>query len=246
MRTYLLKLLTSAFLLTLAFGLHAKTYLVSVGVADYAGFPSKINNLRLTTTDAKTIANIYANNTAVDYALLLDDKATKSRIIKAMKKVYRNAGKDDIIVFFFSGHGFPGGFCAYDGNLTYKAVREAMAESKCKNKMMFVDACRAGGMRVEASTPEKETSNAKSSNVMLFLSSRNNEDSIERPSMTNGLFTTFLEKGLRGAADANKDRTITAKEIFDFVHSGVVADSREKQHPVMWGNFDNNMPVLIW
>lgn len=81
---------------------------------------------------------------------------------------------------------------------------------------------------------------------MLFLSSRNNEDSIERPSMTNGLFTTFLEKGLRGAADANKDRTITAKEIFDFVHSGVVADSREKQHPVMWGNFDNNMPVLIW
>ncbi len=246
MRTYLLKLLTSAFLLTLAFGLHAKTYLVSVGVADYAGFPSKINNLRLTTTDAKTIANIYANNTAVDYALLLDDKATKSRIIKAMKKVYRNAGKDDIIVFFFSGHGFPGGFCAYDGNLTYKAVREAMAESKCKNKMMFVDACRAGGMRVEASTAEKETSNAKSSNVMLFLSSRNNEDSIERPSMTNGLFTTFLEKGLRGAADANKDRTITAKEIFDFVHSGVVADSREKQHPVMWGNFDNNMPVLIW
>lgn len=246
MKINLLRLLTSTILLALAFGLHARTYLVSVGVADYSGFPGKINNLRLTTADARTIASLYADNTPVDYTLLLNEKATKSRIVKAMKKVYSKAGKDDIIVFFFSGHGYPGGFCAYDGNITYKAVREAMAESKCRNKMMFVDACRAGGMRVESSTAESETNGAKSSNVMLFLSSRNNENSIERPTMTNGLFTTFLQRGLKGAADANKDKTITAKEIFDFVHTGVTADSKEMQHPVMWGNFDTNMPVMKW
>ncbi|MDE7351261.1 MAG: hypothetical protein K2N25_09345, partial [Muribaculaceae bacterium] len=66
MNTGLLRLLTSTILLALAFGLHARTYLVSVGVADYSGFPGKINNLRLTTADAKTIANLYADNTSVD------------------------------------------------------------------------------------------------------------------------------------------------------------------------------------
>ena len=64
--------------------------------------------------------------------------------------------------------------------------------------------------------------------------------------MQNGYFTEYLKKGLRGNADVNKDRTITAKELFDFVHNGVSKISSEKQHPVMWGNFDDNMPVMKW
>lgn len=56
----------------------------------------------------------------------------------------------------------------------------------------------------------------------------------------------FLERGLRGGADTNKDRVITAKEIYNFVHQGVVEASRNRQHPVMWGKFDGNMPVIKW
>ena len=81
---------------------------------------------------------------------------------------------------------------------------------------------------------------------MLFLSSRSNETSIERRDMKNGFFTTYLQKGLRGGADANRDRTITAKELFDYVHKGVTKLSLNKQHPVMWGKFNNNMPVMTW
>lgn len=81
---------------------------------------------------------------------------------------------------------------------------------------------------------------------MLLLSSRNNENSIERSDMKNGYFTEFLKKGLRGNADVNRDRIITAKELFDFVNKGVAEISQDKQHPVMWGNFDHNMPVMKW
>lgn len=224
----------------------ARTYLVSVGINDYSAFPHKMTDLRLPVSDARTIAALYADNTSVDYALLLNEKATGERIVKAIKKVFGEASSDDIVVFFFSGHGYPGGFCAYDGKLGYDEVRQAMAESKCENKMMFVDACRSGGMRVDRSASKNAASAAKKANVMLFMSSRNNENSIERTDMSNGFFTTCLQKGLKGNADADRDRIITAKELFDFVHSGVVKLSGDKQHPVMWGNFSDGMVVMKW
>ena len=121
-----------------------------------------------------------------------------------------------------------------------------MAQCKCPNKIMMIDACRAGGLRVDDKKSQQATSDAKKANVMLFLSSRNNENSIERLDMKNGLFTNFLYKGLTGSADVNHDRVITAKELFDYVHKNVAKESIEKQHPVMWGKFSNNMPVMKW
>lgn len=246
MKANLFKALVSVILLTMCLSVNAKTYLVSVGIADYSAFPQKVPNLHLTTKDAQTIVDLYSKNASVDYAILLDGRATKDRILRAIKKVFNKASSEDIVVFFFSGHGYPGGFCAYDGNLGYDEVRKAMSHSKSKSKMMFVDACRSGGMRVDRSTTQNAVASAKKANVMLFLSSRNNENSIERGDMKNGFFTTYLQKGLKGNADSNRDRVISAKELFDFVHNGVSKISDGKQHPVMWGNFNDNMTVMKW
>lgn len=246
MKANWLNSLLSAILLAVCFSANAKTYLVSVGIADYSKFPQKTSNLRLPAKDAQAIVNLYTDNTSVDYAILLNDKATKDRIVRAINKVFNMASERDIVVFFFSGHGYPGGFCAYDGNLAYKDVLNAMAKTKSKHKMMFVDACRAGGIRVDAESSSKMGASSKNADVMLFLSSRNTENSIERKDMKNGFFTTYLENGLIGNADANKDRKITAKELFDFVSKGVARISNGKQHPVMWGKFDKNMIVMEW
>jgi uncharacterized caspase-like protein len=246
MKANLIKTIVSVILATVCYSVSARTYLVSVGIADYSGFPQQINNLTLPTKDAQTIVDLYSKNTSVDYAILLNDSATKSKILKAIKQVFNKATKDDIVVFYFSGHGYPGGFCAYDGNLGYDVVRKAMSKSKSNNKMMFIDACRSGGMRVDATSAQTAITLAQKANVLLFLSSRNDENSIERLNMQNGLFTTYLQKGLRGNADENHDRIITAKELYHFVHEGVRQSSDNKQHPVMWGNFDDNMTVMEW
>ena len=246
MRLDALRISLAVVLTVIAFSVHARICLVSVCVADYSRFPSKMTDLRLPPEDARTIVDLYSKNGSVDYSLLLDKKATKDRILRAIKKVFAMASEDDIAVFFFSGHGYPGGFCAYDGNLTYEEVRNAMAESKCRNKIMFVDACRSGGMRVDKSESRDDGKAAKDANVMLFLSSRNNESSIERSDMANGFFTTCLKNGLKGNADSNRDRAITAKELFDFVSEAVARLSRGKQHPVMWGNFSSDMVVMQW
>ena len=121
-----------------------------------------------------------------------------------------------------------------------------MSASKCKNKMIFADACFSGKIRTEGTSSQSSVSSAKKANVMLFLSSRSNETSLESVGLTIGFFTTYLQKGLRGGADANRDRIITAKELYNYVHTGVSRATRNRQHPVMWGNFPDNMPVMKW
>lgn len=223
--------------------LSAKVFLVSVGISDY---PGTGNDLKLPVNDAMTMVNVYNKNSNVSYYFLHDAQATKRQVLSALLNVCKYAGLDDIIVFYFSGHGYQGGFCAYDGFLTYGQVRKAMAKSPCRNKIIFADACFSGGMQSSGHSGGQAVSAAKKANVMLFLSSRPNEASIENPYMQNGFFTAYLQYGLQGAANVNGDRTVTAREIYDYVHQNVISLSNGRQHPVMWGRFPDNMPVMKW
>lgn len=214
-------------------------YMISVGIADY---PGTEDDLYLPAEDAKAVAALYETCEMAQTVLLLDSLATTSRIIAEAESLFSKAGEDDVIIFFFSGHGTTGSFFAYDGNLTYDDIRKVFASSKASGKIIFADACRSGAMRQGGHTGRRNAG----SDVMLFFSSRDNEYSIERKSMKNGFFTTCLLKSLKGGADKNKDGTVTAKELFLGVREGVVKLSKDKQHPVMWGNFSDDMPVISW
>lgn len=217
-----------------------KVYLVSVGIADY---PGEQNDLRLPVNDAMTMQQLYRKNGNAQSVLLTNEQATRENVLGQMRTLFRQAGADDIIVLFFSGHGYKGGFVAYDDKMDYEAVRRVMAESRCRNKMIFADACFSGKMRGKkrgggGQRPEM--------NVMLFLSSRDNETSIERSSMKNGFFTACLQRALGGGADVDRNRVITARELFNAVSRGVKRISNDRQHPVMWGKFNDSMPVMTW
>ncbi len=237
-----LRLIACIFVLALvSVAAGAKTYLVSVGVSDY---PGTENDLRLPANDASTIKYIYTKNSKAECVLLTNGNATKNSILLSLKSLFGKAAEDDIIVFFFSGHGSQGAFCAYDALIPYSEIRKAMASSRAKNKMIFADACFSGKMRQGRDNSGEQAFNKY--NILLFLSSRSNETSIERRDMKNGFFTSCLQKGLRGGADTDRDRTITARELFTYVSTGVKRLSGNKQHPVMWGKFDDNMVVMKW
>lgn len=113
------------------------------------------------------------------------------------------------------------------------------------DKMIYADTCFSGGLRKEKKGNDA-TSSVRNGDVMFFLSSRTNETSQEMIGGPNGQFTRFLVRGLGGEADTNRDKIITAKELYDFVHKGVSLATGNKQHPVMWGRFNNSMPVINW
>ena len=218
--------------------LQAKVYLVSVGIADY---PGKENDLRISDNDAKTIAKVFQATKDASVNVLVNEEATQAALLSTMHTTFEDADYNDAVILYFSGHGTPGALVCHDGLLTYQHIFKMLKGCKATRKIIIADACYAGKMR----TTRQQTDSYNNQNVMLFLSSRTNETSQETQ-YKNSLFTIFLERGLRGGADKDKNRQITARELFDFVHKGVIEASGNKQHPVMWGKFDNDMTVIKW
>lgn len=223
--------------------LRAETYVVAVGIANY----QSISDLRLAENDAKVMAKMYKTRTK-NVITITGRYATRANILKAMTDQFGRAKRGDMVVLFFSGHGYEKGFCPYDmgagdrNALTYNDIYAVFRKSKATRKIVIADACMSGGLRKESHS----SNHTNSSDVVMFLSSRTKELSIESPRMQNGYFTTYLERGMRGGADTNKDKLVTAKEIYVFVSNGVKKISKERQHPVMWGNFDDNLVLVDW
>lgn len=239
------KILIAVLLMFISVPASAETYVVAVGIAHYQDSRA---NLRLPEDDAKSVAKIYKTRTK-NVITITGKYATRANIIKALSDQFKRAKSGDMVVFFFSGHGYEGGFCPYDigpklkNALSYEDVYAIFRKSKATKKVVIADACMSGGLREEN---HPHNSQSKKSDVVMFLSSRTNEYSIEKRNMKNGFFTAYLERGLRGGADANKDKVVTAKEIFTFVSEGVKGLSKGRQHPVMWGNFDDNFIMIDW
>lgn len=229
-------ILFSLFLVISFFRAHSETYVVCVGIANYE---DKSQSLANTENDAKAIAEFYKQGTP--YVTTITSKyATKSKIKEVLKEQFGKAKLEDKIIFYYSGHGYPGGFCPYDmhsikDGLTFGEVLDIMNSSKASNKFIFADACNSGAIRTE---------DIPKGDILFFMASRGNEKSMESPFLANGYFTKNLLRGLKGAADSNNDKCITAKELFDYVSTTTKKDTHNYQHPVMWGNFSNDMVIV--
>lgn len=246
MKSFIFSLFT---LLLLAAPVSAQDiYVVSFGVANYPN----VTKLTKAEEDAKAIAEIYKHKTS-NVILYTGRFADRASILRATKDQFSHAKEGDMIVFAFSGHGYQGGICPYDvtetgkNNIKYDEILAIMQKSKATKKVLLIDACYSGGFRT-GSSHKHQSSEAKinKTDVVMFLASRTNETSKESKFMTNGFFTHYLVNGLKGNADANRDRIVTARELFDFISTNVIERSGEKQHPVAWGKFSDDFPMMDW
>lgn len=230
--------------------MHAqKTYVVSVGIAEY----QEINNLKFTESDVLTFDNILTQYGA-NVTTLTGSQATHANVLNTIRSVFAKAASSDAVIFFFSGHGYEGGFCCYDmkkdsylGGMSYQEMQILFRNCRAGRKMVFADACFSGGLSKQRTRLQVQA--VSNSDVMFFLSSQLDETSLELPQGPNGLFTYFLAKGLCGAADDNSDRIISVGEIYKYVSENVslwASKVPHNQHPKIWGRFDLNMPVIDW
>lgn len=218
-----------------------KMYVMCVGVGDYV-HPT-IQDLTKPTCDADTVASLFAHGDN-EVLVLKDSEATGDNIRRQMEKFFAKVTKHDVMIFFFSGHGITTGFCAHDyfmatdGRLSYDDIKKVFSSKIAYGKIIMADACFSGKIRTKPDTTVVPVRNNKQQ-VMLFLSSRGSEVSYESPTMTNGYFTTYLAEGLRGAADTNKNGKVTAFEISRYVSKKLRTALGDRQHSVMWGNFND-------
>ena len=223
----------------------ASTYIVAVGINNY----KYVTSLTVSEDDARAFAQMCKSYPDLHVALVTGSNATRANLIEVIANHFAKAKADDSLIFFFSGHGVGGGVVAYDTEdeseiLFYKVLARLMKRSPATRKVIIIDSCHSGSSRNTTSSSRKVRHNVGDPNTILFMSSRTNEYSLEVQGMSQSLFTYHLLRGMRGNADADGDRNVTARELFRYVSGAVRRDSRNKQHPVMWGNFDAGFVIM--
>jgi uncharacterized caspase-like protein len=220
-----------------------KIYAVIVGVSEYQSG----NNLDYIHQGAIEMYHLLRLRTDTsNLKLLVNRQATEERVVGVTKALFAKARPEDTVIFYFSGHGNADRFFVHDTDITSKAVQTLFKGARAKRKLLFADACLSGTFRTSGSAPSRTSPSGKHADhrVLMFLSSRSDQSSYESSLLRNGAFTHYLIAGLKGEADKNRDRAVTAKELYEFVRPRVEEHTGGKQIPVMWGKFEDEMVIM--
>ncbi len=228
------------------------TYAVIVGIADYKISDYRNGDLRYADQDARRFGEFLRSAAggavpAQNIVLLTNRNATKAAIVRAMR-LFGKAAPKDRVIFYFSGHGLKGGFLPYDVSatnpatvLTHAEVKAGFKPSAASTKLCIADACLSGSMTTRAVWNAPASREAASSNVVLMLSSRSTQPSVESGMRRGGVFTYFLLSGLGGKADTDRNLTVTIKELYDYLAPRIRRDTPNHQSPLFYGKFSDDL-----
>lgn len=206
--------------------------------------------------------------------LLINEQATIMNVRDALLSFLRQAIEEDLVVIYFAGHGSPefGStenlyLMCYDTDpLRMPSTAYHMADIEMalarhiisRNVVILADACHSGGIGSEEMITLRSAEEENLINYYLerlrnagqgrvvFTASDNSQLSQESEKWGggHGVFTYFLIRGLRGAADANDDRIVSAGEIFGYVSEKVRRETFNQQTPrVPSGDFPWHFPL---
>jgi hypothetical protein len=235
-----------------------KIWAVIAGVASYDHMPT----LKYTDDDAyryyaflKSLEGGAIPDNQV--RILIDEDATRENVLENLTDIFAQAGPNDLVIFYFSGHGLNGYFLpidfdGYNNKLSHEEIAAVFQQCKAKYKLCLADACHSGSLLAMRSTEVESTLNqfysvlsTTVSGTALIMSSKSEETSLESSGLRQGVFSHFLIRGLKGEADNNLDNIVSVGEIFEFVYAKVRDYTAKRQSPVIKGNYDPSMPVAV-
>ena len=192
-----------------------------VGINDY---PGENNKLNACVNDAHSITRLLERNydDEVNFSVveLIDAKATRESILECLGRVFDDDTETG--VFYFSGHGYDdpedGQLVTYDCNsqilgIKFKEVNEILRHSKCRNKIVIIDACYSGKV---GNYHDIGDITSLSKGTTILTSCNEKEAAIENGN--HGLFTNLLIYALEGGASDIFGR-ITPASIYSYVDS---------------------------
>lgn len=235
-----------------------KVWAVIVGISSY----NHMQALKYTDDDAYRMyaflkspeGGALADN---QISILIDEDATKEKILRSMKATFAKAGENDLVMIYFSGHGLRGSFLPIDfdgfqNKLEHGEINDILQSSPAKYKLVIADACHSGSLLAMKSG---ETRNIledyykslaqADAGTALIMSSKSDETSLESSGLRQGVFSHFLIRGLKGEADLDNNKIVNVQELFDFVDENVRAYTVNRQSPVIKGDYDEKMTVSV-
>ncbi len=239
---------------------NVKIYAVIVGVGRYTSMPS----LKFTDDDAYRFYSFLKSPEGgalpdEQIAVLVDEAATRENVLRTMRQYFLKADANDVVLFYFSGHGLEGCFLpvdfdGYNNKLRHEEIKQVLMQSKAKHKLCIADACHSGtlsyGLAAKGPAPYSldkyyQAFEDSDGGVALLMSSKAEELSLEDHGLRQGVFTYYLLQGLKGRANANGDHIITIRELYNYVYGKVREYTSNVQTPVLTGVYDDAMPVAF-
>ncbi len=233
----------------------AKTWAVVVGISTYENQPA----LHYTDNDAFRLYSFLRSPEGgalpdEQVRILIDEEATRDNVLRAMQEVLLRADENDVVLFYFSGHGIKGAFLPtnYDGTfykLAHEEILDILSHSRARLKLVLGDACHSGSL-AQAKAPNHLAAlygalTPTQGGIALMLSSRSEEISLEDRNLRSGVFSFFLIQALKGLADRNADGIVTLQETYDYVRREVRRYTAGVQTPVLQGTADLQVPVAV-
>lgn len=235
-----------------------EVFAVVIGVSSYSHMPP----LNYTDDDAYRMYAFLKSpeGGALDddhISILVDDAATLNRIKYTMEEVYSRAGPEDLIMLYYSGHGYEDAFLPIDfdgvhNKLYHEEIIGILKRSPAKYKLCIADACYSGGLLTSKGiSPQQLTQDfydrlsEAAPGTALIMSSKSNETSLESKGLRQGVFSHYLIRGLKGEADTDRDRYVDISELYRFVSQNVQNYTKYRQSPLIEGDYDQHMPVSI-
>ncbi len=177
---------------------------------------------------------------------------------------YVKPGKSDVFVYY-SGHGAPdlgsrkGYFVPSDCHPDYVKLNgysletfyANLAKLPARSVTVVIDACFSGGydagMLIGEASPLPVTgvTDAPGSGLDVFTSCDSAQVSSWYSEKHHSLFTYYYLKGLRGEADANKDREVTLGELRDYVTENVPYRARRLRGRTQTPTFSGDESKVI-
>jgi len=215
------------------------------GIEKYKG----VSNVTFAKRDAALVKEYFSKTLGIPEARIYFK--TDSDVGKAeFDKVFSKGGwldkrvKEDLsdVYIYYSGHGAPdltnnaAYLIPYDGDPNYASqtgycidyLYNNLSDLKARNVTIFLDACFSGANRenemlladarpvfIEAVKPDI------AKNITVFAAAGAKQISSGWPEKKHGLFSYFMLKGLKGAADSDNNNKLTIRELANYIKSNV-------------------------
>ncbi len=251
----------------------ADKYAVVVGISHYSDTSGGLTNLRFADKDARDFRDFLFSPDGGSFPkdnvrLLLNEDATSQNVRSALFTFLTKAQSQDVVVLYIAGHG-----AADPNDprnlylLTYDTRLDDMGGTafpmwqlqdvftrvlKAKRVVTFADTCHSYGFSGERRG--KKSNNlvnqylahaANDADRAVITASDISQLSYEDDKWGggHGVFTYFLLKGLKGEADFNKDGTVTAGELFAYIHDNVDKATDGGQSPMALPGLAEHLPL---
>ena len=232
--------------------------IVAVGIGNYQQ-DYAFNHLEFTVPGAYLLRNMFERRNLSAHAKpLCDSDARRKSILSALEALTdsRNVQEDDLVIFYFSGHGLMAGgkvgICPWDYQssadlISDNDITSILDRCPARHKVCLIEACKnetsADYMSPSAVADFNSKRRSISPGIAFITSTEVGKKSWGISS--EGFFTRAVIEGLdKGLADANGDNEITVQELFNYIQPAVKSRTNNQQVPQINSGYPKDLPLM--